>query len=312
MAHSRLIGLLALAALAASCSGTEPLGYDFQKEEGEGEVGIWVHSGLYNREYVLHTPPGMSPSDQPRPLIVFLHGAGGDGENFRQALRADAVTDAWGFITVWPDGMERTWTVGCADECTTAEELDAGDPQFLSTLVRHLASELPVDTTRVYLMGFSQGGALAQLYACRGDIPLAGVAVVSAEMYRDGAVGCAPKSTFPYAFVYGTADPLAYQGGLGPGFVVLSIFETVDLWRNGFGCDGSPSEEFRPDAAGDFTAVSIYRFPGCAQGASVTLFEIHGGGHNWPGDTGPWPPALGARSRNLDATVEFLKIFGYP
>jgi len=85
--------------------------------------------------------------------------------------------------------------------------------------------------------------------------------------------------------------------------------ETVDAWRDVMGCGGVPSLEVRPDTAGDYTSTTIYRFPGCRPGSAVVLYQVHGGGHSWPGNTGPWPTLTGLRSRSLDATRELLELF---
>ncbi|MEJ2207394.1 MAG: alpha/beta fold hydrolase, partial [Gemmatimonadota bacterium] len=259
-------------------------------------------------EYELHLPPGLSP-DRPHPLLIFLHGAGDNGPAFRARLAADAATDEAGFITVWPSGMEGTWTVGCADECTFAEALQADDVTFLKTLIRHLAGEIPVDTSRVFLAGFSQGGQLAQLFACRSELVPAGIAVVSAELYKAVAQDCDPGGAFPVGIVHGDADPIAFYGGFGPEAVVLSVPETVDAWLRHMECGDEPTSEFYPDLVGDFTSATVYRYPGCVPPSAVVLYRVHGGGHNWPGDTGPWPRVTGTRSRNLDATAEFLALF---
>lgn len=304
------VGVLLVAVATASCYGTDPVGYDFTKQEGDGEVGVWVHSGLYNREYELHTPPGVDDG-QLHPLLIFLHGAGDTGPSFKRRLRADAATDAAGFITVWPSGMEGTWTVGCGDDCTYAEALGADDETFLETLVRHLAAGLPVDTTQVYLLGYSQGGQLAQLYGCESTLAPAGIGVVAAELYKAVAQSCAPNGRFPVGILHGTADPIAFYGGFGPGAVVLSVPETVQVWLDLWQCGDDPDARFLPDAVGDFTAATIYRFPGCGAGSPVVLYQVHNGGHTWPGDTGPWPGIVGKRSRNIDATAEFLELFGF-
>ena len=308
MRTSGMLGALVVTLATASCYGTDPVGYEFNKQDGDGEVGVWVHSGLYNRLYELHTPPDVGDGKL-HPLIVFLHGAGDTGPGFRRRLKADAATDAGGFVTVWPSGMEGTWTVGCGEDCTFAEALGADDEAFLETLVRQLARELPVDTTRVYILGYSQGGQLAQVYACRSTLPPAGIGVVAAELYKSAAQSCAPKGRFPVGIVHGDADPIALFGGFGPRAPVLSVVETVQVWLDLWGCGDAPTTEFRPDEAGDHTAVTIYRFPGCDAGASVVLYQIHNGGHTWPGDTGPWPLLAGRLSRNLDATGEFLSLF---
>jgi len=305
---SLLAASLAFAPLLASCTGTEPVGYEFMKEEGDGEFGIWVHSGLYNREYEVHTPPNLTPGER-RPLMIFLHGAGDTGPGFRRRLRADAATDSRGFITVWPTGLEGTWTVGCTAPCTFAEALKADDVRFLETLVRRLAVELPVDTTKVYLMGYSQGSQLAQLFACRSDLLPAGIGAVAGVIYRTVARDCSPRGPFPVGIVHGDEDPVFYYGGFGPGAPVMSVPETVDAWRGFMGCGGGPSLEVRPDTVGDFTSTSIYRFVGCRPGSAVVLYRVHVGGHTWPGDTGPWPQSTGLRTRSVDATRELLELF---
>jgi polyhydroxybutyrate depolymerase len=291
-----------------SCYGTDPVGYDFNKQEGDGEVGVWVHSGLYNRTYELHTPPTVADGEL-HPLIIFLHGAGDTGPSFKRRIRADADTDAGGFITVWPSGMEGTWTVGCSDDCTYAQALGAADDVFLETLVRHLAAGLPVDTTQVFILGYSQGGGLAQAYACRSTLPPAGIGVVGGLLYKAVAQSCAPTGRFPVGIVHGDADPVVFFGGYGPSGAVLSVPETAQVWLDLWGCGDSPTSEFRPDVVGDYTAATVYRFPGCAAGSAVVLYQVHHGGHTWPGDTGPWSGILGRRSRNIDATREFLALF---
>lgn len=302
-----LAAVVALPFLLEACGGTDPVGYDFSKAEGDGEIGVWVHSGPYNREYTLHTPPGMDPGVS-YPLLVFLHGAGDTGAAFERRLRADAPTDAHGYITVYPDGMEGTWDVGCGD-CTAAGALGAADVTFLETLVRQLAGSLPVDTTRVYVAGFSQGGSLAQLYGCTASLPPAGIAVVAGLLYVSVAQSCAPAAPFPVIMVHGDADPISLFGGFGPGAPVLPVPDMVQHWVGLLGCSDSPQTGFLPDTAGDYTTVSTYRFQGCAGGTEVGFDLISGGGHTWPGDTGPWPNFTGHHSLNLDATGEILDFF---
>ena len=297
------------ALLLAACEGaTDPIDYeDFVKAEGEGEFGIWVHSGLYNRLYTVHAPPDVDDG-QLHPLLIFLHGAGGTGESFQRGLRAHEVTDSAGFITVYPEGMERTWTIGCRD-CTFAEALDADDVTFLETLGRHIAEHLPADTTRIYMAGYSQGGSLAYHYACRSSKAPAGVAVAASLIYRGVKEDCHPAAPFPVVVTHGTEDLLAYYLGYGDEVPLVSVPETVDMWREAMGCGAEPTLREYPDTAGDYTTVSSFLFTGCTPGASVLHFRVNGGGHTWPGDTGPWSPIVGQHSRNLDLTREVLRFF---
>jgi len=300
--------LLPVLVLAACEGATDPVNYeDFVKSEGDGEFGIWVHSGLYNRLYTVHAPPSVDDG-QLHPLLIFLHGAGGTGESFQRVLRAHEVTDSAGFITVYPDGMERVWSIGCLD-CTFAEALEADDVTFLETLSRHIAEHLPVDTARIYLAGYSQGGSLAYFYACRSDKAPAGVAVAASLIYRGVEEDCHPAAPFPVAVTHGTDDLMAYYLGYGDDVPFVSVPETVDLWRETMGCGTEPILREYPDTAGDYTTISSFLFSDCAPGASVLHFRVNGGGHTWPGGTGPWSPIMGPHSRNLDLIREILRFF---
>lgn len=299
---------LAGTALWGCSVATDPVDYeDFIKAEGEGEFGIWVHSGLYNRTYYLHTPPGMEESGS-YPLFIFLHGAGGTGEGLHRVLRTDEATDAAGFVTVFPDGIEGTWSVGC-DECTEAEALEADDVTFLQTLARHLSEHIPVDTTRVFVAGFSQGGSLAHLYGCRASSPPAGVAGVAALAFRSVATGCDPPRHFPVATVHGTADLLAFYGGYGFEAPLQSVTETLEMWAGVFRCDQVPTVSQFPDTVADFTTVTAFHYTGCVSGSSVVHYRVNDGGHTWPGPTGPWGRTAGLHNRDVDATREIISFF---
>ncbi len=303
----RILVLSAWIGIAAcAASGTAPE-VDFSKQEGEGQLGQWVHSGSYDRTYDLHVPDG-AETGADRPLLIVLHGAGDTGRGFRARIAADARTDEAGFVAVYPDGFAGSWAVGCG--CTDAELAGVNDIAFLNTLVRQLAAGLPIDTMRVFVAGYSQGAQLAQRYGCVSERPPAGVAAVAGLILRVVAERCAPRAPFPVIVVHGDADPVFFYGGFGTGANILSAPDMVALWADVEGCGGQPAQETRPDDNGDGTTVTIERYQGCAAGGRVRLDRVNGGGHTWPGPTGPWPKSTGKLSRNLDATAEILAFFG--
>lgn len=313
-AGALMLGALLLVACATS---TDP-GIELAPREGQGVVGEWVHSGLYNRTYYLHTPPGFEASDsagsagsaaaERHPLLILLHGAGDTGRWFHARIAVDSATDAGGFVTVYPDGMEGTWTVGCGT-CTAAEYLNADDVTFLRTLIRQLAGSLPVDSARVFVAGFSQGGQLAQLYACESPVAPAGIAVVSGSPYVAPSDRCAPAGHFPVLLVHGTQDPIIPFRGASAGGGILSAEATVQLWSGLMGCDSVPSSEEHADVVGDGTTFTTFRYAGCTFGSEVLFDRINGGGHTWPGNTGPWPDFTGRHTRNLNAGEEMVRLF---
>lgn len=303
------LGLALAGVLASGCSvATDPVSYeDFIKAEGEGELGIWVHSGLYNRTYFLHTPPNLEENGN-HPLMIFLHGAGGTGESLHQRLNPDDVTDPAGIVTVFPDGLEGTWSVGCVD-CTRAEALGADDVTFLQTLARHLAETLPIDTTQVYVAGFSQGGSLAHLYGCRASNPPAGIGTVAGLAFRSIETGCAPSRPFPVVTIHGTLDLLAFYGGYGFEAPLQSVVETLSMWAGVMECNPTPAASEYPNTADDFTKITTLTFGECLSGSSVVHHRVEGGGHTWPGPTGPWGSVLGSHNRDMNATREMIDLF---
>lgn len=300
--------IMAVAMILGCDVATDPVRYeDFVKAEGEGEFGTWVHSGLYNRTYYLHLPPDMDET-RTYPLLIFLHGAGGTGEALHWILDADEVTDSAGYVTVFPDGLERTWSVGC-DECTEAEALEADDITFLQTLSRHLAEHIHIDTTKVYVAGYSQGGSLAHLFGCRASNSPAGIAGVGALAFRSLATDCDPSRPFPVVMIHGTEDLLAFYGGYGFEAPLQSVPETMEMWSEVFNCDQTPVLSQIPGGEGDFTTVTQFLFGGCDPGSSLIHYRVNLGGHTWPGPTGPWSPLAGAHSRAIDATRRILSFF---
>jgi polyhydroxybutyrate depolymerase len=60
------------------------------------------------------------------------------------------------------------------------------------------------------------------------------------------------------------------------------------------------------DVNGDVTRRA---YAGCAGGADVVLYTVHGGGHTWPGGE-PLPEWFaGATSSSIDATAELWAFF---
>lgn len=109
----------------------------------------------------LWVPAGFDPDGGDLPLLVHLHGGGGNG-TINASLGASL--DAWGWLGIGPDG--RAW--GLADEgCTwqtSAAYVDNPDPlvgpgeQDIFDAIAWAMDNYPVDEDRIYLTGFSMGG----------------------------------------------------------------------------------------------------------------------------------------------------------
>jgi polyhydroxybutyrate depolymerase len=274
--------------------------------EGDGVVGTWVQSGIYQRSYLLTIPPQLSTRTS-WPLLIMVHGAGGTAEGLHRWIAPDSATTAAGFIAVYPQGLDRSWNVGCG-ACTSAGLNGVDDIRFINTLIRQLADSLPIDTTRVFLGGHSLGAQFAHYYACESELAPAGVVAVSGLWLRRTAVRCKPRRDFPVMMIHGDRDRILPWTGPRRNISALSMPEAWDRWYEVLGCTAEPVVTEGADRAGDGTSVQRTRVDGCRGGTSIELDRIRGGGHGWPGAAGAG--GLGPTTSNFDGLAEILRFFG--
>jgi polyhydroxybutyrate depolymerase len=278
--------LVLLTVVALGCGDDNPT-----EPDGEGVLGEWVWSNGIKRTYSLHLPPSYDGSE-PAALVVLYHGAGGTGSGFQLYTGMDSVSDQFGFITVYPDGIDNIW--------------GNIDIEFTKHLTEHLESRLTIDPTRIYVTGFSNGGRLAVSLACALSDILAGAASVAAAMSVDDAAVCFPSDPIPVLFLHGTEDPTFPWDGI-PG-ELMSISSMVSKWRRLDFCGPVPFTEDLEDRFDDGTRVWLQSYTDCAAGSEVSLYGIEGGGHTWPGTAPGLPERLGRVTYEI-GNREILEFF---
>ncbi|MCD4686001.1 MAG: dienelactone hydrolase family protein [Anaerolineae bacterium] len=274
------------------------------------------HDGL-TREYRLYVSPDLDPA-QPVPLVLVLHGGGGTADDMEKLTRSGfhALADRDGFIVAYPQGIDEHWNDGRPLEDRATQD-DIDDVGFIAALIEHLAAEYPLDRTRVYATGISNGGFMSFRLACDLADQIAAVAPVTANLSTDLAARCAPSRPIPVLIVNGTEDPLVrWEGGAikvlrktrGD---VLSVDETVRAWIALNDCNYTPEITHLPDIdPDDDTRVRRERYVPCAEGTVVELIVVEGGGHTWPGGYQYFPWWLiGHTSRDIDANEVIWAFF---
>jgi len=130
-----------------------------------------------------------------RPLLIFLHGAHGAAGNVYNStsVRAEVAARDWTFVSV--QGRNLHW-VNTADGAhfdhfhrDLASPSTNQDVALLDQLIDTAVNDFFVDPRRIYLMGWSNGGFMAQMYGiARHDTPTPGgnrVAAVAAFTAAD-------------------------------------------------------------------------------------------------------------------------------
>jgi polyhydroxybutyrate depolymerase len=265
------------------------------------------------RDYLLHLPPNAG-SDQ-LPLVIALHGAGGDAASFAGETRFAQAADRLGMMVAFPDGGEygnpphRTFNAQiCCGEAVLRQIDDVG---FVGAVIEDVAAHHPVDRARIYATGMSNGGMLTYQLAAMHPQWFAAVAPVSAAiggMTRDGRTYIIPmpKLPVPVMIVHGRKDAyVLYEGGSSaalnfPNRWKLSVGDALTFWSASDGCSGKPAISY--PAGKDLKRVA---YADCKAGSEVVLWEIMNGDHNWPGDI--FPSAAGGKG--VSAAEEILAFF---
>ncbi len=214
--------LLSLLLLAASASAQPLAPGDFSR--------TLVFDGL-TRSYLVHVPPSYTGA-APVPLVVDIHGFS-SGADFQRSLSGFlALSDAEGFIVVYPQGVANAWNGGIC--CSTATD----DVGFLRALVAQLELDAAIDADRIYATGLSNGGAMAHRLACEAADLFAAAAPLAFPISIDPPSSCVPSRPIPVLTFMGLTDVLVpYGGGAFP-----SAQTTIDHWRATNACGSGPFE----------------------------------------------------------------------
>jgi polyhydroxybutyrate depolymerase len=283
----RLVALLGVLLALSGCSGAH-------RAVTRLPDGTTVHTmafGGLDRSYRIHKPTGLA---DPAPLVVMLHGAFGDAEQAENSYGWDQLADSAKFVVAYPDGVGQTWNAhGCCGKAA-GENLD--DLGFITTMVGEISADLPIDKSRVYATGISNGGIMTYALACNSGI----FAAIGPDAATQLDACSAPHPT-SVIHIHGTADRLVpYNGGQGASTVNgQSIPDVNAFWRNVDQC-GPPDVTTKPPVTTSTAA--------CADHRSVELITIDGGRHQWPGGT-TFLERFGTTTHALNATQTIWQFF---
>jgi polyhydroxybutyrate depolymerase len=268
---------------------------------------------LHERSYIVHMPAG---ADTARPVIINLHGGGSNAESQERYSGMDAVADREHFIAVYPNGTGRggflVWNAGTC--CGRAPARRVDDVGFIRAVINDLAKRTPVDRTRIYVTGLSNGAMMSYRMAAEASDLVAAIAPVAGSMVL---VQFHPKLPVPVMHFHSVDDPRAlYNGGLGPPFPVTGtqvlhppVEQQLAKWIAFNGCRKDPGIERR--LFDNETTASKVVYGPCTSDAPVVLWRMTGSGHVWPGKDALPAVALilGKPNHLIDANEEMWAFF---
>lgn len=235
-----------------------------------------------DRPVDLRVPPDLD-GGRDYPLVLALHGYGANG--FVQAAYfglPDLVADGEALLLA-PDGtVDSTgklfWNADPA--CCDFDGTNPDDVGYLGKLIDDVIASYPVDRSRVFVIGHSNGGFMAYRMACeRADVitAIAGLAGGAASV----PASCTPERAVHVLHIHGTADatvPYA-PGGLGAG-----AEESVAQWAGHDGCDATLTAGATYDLEKSLPGSETQALAAaCPPTVTVELWKVEGGSHipNW-------------------------------
>ena len=216
-----------------------------------------VEAGGARRSFLVRIPPA---APTPAPVVFAFHPFGMNA-NYMQS-RAPIARSWPEAIVVYPDAAppSRGWEGGVAGKQNR-------DLQFFDAMLDWLDRDGCIDRSRIFVLGYSNGGQFAYRVACERASAVAGVAVAA------GRLPCTPDRTVPVIASHGLADTTAPYS--------LAV-KAMQLWSQRNACKSPPAA----GAAGCSAAAGCETAP--------TVLCTYPGGHDYD-------PSFTARA------VEFFK-----
>lgn len=250
---------------------------------GSGRQSL-IHEGV-TRSYVVRVPPRASPGASRIPLVLVLHGGGGNAANAEQMTGFTAKAREEGFIVVYPEGTSRfgdkllSWNAGHC--CAYAMKNDVDDVGFFRTLIDKLIRDYPVDSRRIYATGMSNGAMMSHRLGIELSDRIAGIAPVVGALFGDEPP---PRHPVPALMINGMQDEhVPWRGGAPggrserswDGTPVRPSLHQAEFWARSNGCSAPLERQETPKW--------IAWRDSCASVHDVTLYLIKDNGHAWPG-----------------------------
>ncbi|MBN2009077.1 T9SS type A sorting domain-containing protein [candidate division KSB1 bacterium] len=245
------------------------------------------------RSYYVYEPE-LEPNPDGYPLVIGFHGGGTTlkGLSFigTAFLIPKAKTEK--FIVACPNSYTLFWNAGSGYEMMCHGIDDVG---FVSAVIDSMIKNYNIDTSRIYLMGHSNGSMMAYRMAAELSDRIAGLAVNSGQMVYEYFN---PTSPVPILHFHGLEDDkCAYDGASNEdSMLVIPPVETVmEMWRGANNCSAKPDTILNQNGilGRKWSALSGY--------GDVILYRIENWGHSWPRSNDPGINAT-------DVMWDFLKV----
>ncbi len=133
--------------------------------------------------YRLYLPAGIGKTER-LPLLVMLHGCSQTAVEFAEGTRMNTEAEARYCAVLYPEQSRKSNSLRCWNWFEPESLVGHGEAALIVQTVLQVMDYYPIDSVRVYVAGFSAGGAMAAvLCATHGDL-FAACAIHSGVMFH--------------------------------------------------------------------------------------------------------------------------------
>jgi poly(hydroxyalkanoate) depolymerase family esterase len=264
------------------------------------------------RAYRLYVPTGHTGG--PVPVVVMLHGGTQDAATFASATAMNHIAEHQMFLVVYPEqapsaNAGRYWNWFAPGH----QRRGAGEPSLIAGITGQVTDRYGADADRVYVAGFSAGGAMAAVMAAVYPDLYAAAGVHSGLAYgaaADLASAFTAMRQGPSQPARSPARPLPLIVFHGDRDTTVAPANATGLIDHALAAGGPGAAPTAVTTSGKVPGGRAYTRTCYHDPAGVTVAEswtIHQGGHAWSGGV---PHGSYTDPRGPNASAEFIRFFG--
>lgn len=246
------------------------------EEDTSTETGLLSKTMSYDnetREYLIYIPSSYDPNST-TPVLFAFHGFGGYNQYFINTADFRALADQFNFIAVYPQGLVcndgTTWNTNPPGGDNKCSQDDIG---FFAALLSEISSNYTIDSSRVFLTGYSNGADFSYAMACFQSSLVTAIAPVSGLMPMVNASSeCTPNHATSVLVVNGTNDSARPYDGI-EGYM-MSVDSSIAYWTGYNNTNTSPEITSQGN-------VETSLYANSDNTSSVILIKVFNGNHDW-------------------------------
>lgn len=244
---------------------------------GSHMIHTYMNVDNYKREFSIYLPQSIVVQRE-RPLVIYLHGANGNGWIQMQSSYFRTIADREDFLIAMPQALLGTYNGESIYQWDAHELFPWDDVAFFNKIIEYMDTYYDVDVNRIYLSGMSNGGFMTFYAAEQMQDKLAAIAPIAGLMSSNVFNGYSIDHPIPLCYMHGTADSIVKMNS------GITLNQVLNLWIYINGCNHAGTQQELPDIdKTDNATVTLFKYSGSSPNSEIRYYRINGGGHSVPG-----------------------------